>query len=591
MLDIIEYFCFVLELCLAGLGVSSILKLESNSAFLTLSPILTYGLLSWLLSFLVYLNIPITQSAPYAAMLGTLLALAGVFRLKSHWKPILAAFLAAIVPIALFSKGLSVGLHNFYNAPYPDGWSYIAFAQTILDHPISVRSGLGVLYQYAVHLFDTRYANISVLDFIVWQFRLEHASDAWTSMQMLGIWMSWLSLSFLALLFNLSGVWRYLFPFAVSLSGWGLLTARINSFDNQMALPFIWTTLGAVLAPQRALTNYLVAGFSCGFVLVAYPEMGFVTLIITFPILFLDSASSFIKNRHAPLLCEEKLHLPAFLLTATLPGLYKLNRIIGFFLAQFAVSNTARPGGGMFPELTRWKSYAASLFLSPTNPSPLHVLFAVAGIVFGLAALVTFTLRGQKVALRFSPLLILLAASLHYGIGQEYGYAAQKFLLILFPLLILFITLAFQKRAVSNFLSYAFVLFLCIIPIQGTRKFLEDSKDLSRVLSESKALSRIEDLTHGAPFGIYVNDDHETLWAVYFTRTAPVRLLHPTLYLAQPHVLAVLAQGTQYPKESISTFLLDRTSALATANLPRKLLWSDSIYSLYSFSDPSKLRF
>ncbi|HEX5216127.1 MAG TPA: hypothetical protein VFV98_11740 [Vicinamibacterales bacterium] len=472
---------------------------------------------------------------------------------------------AGYFALSLLSADVRRGLTEFVGSPGGDGWSYVAFANYLWEVPKGTAGSLPPLQQYASHLASTRHVSSALLAVIS-----PLANGGGDTQSAVGPLLAALLFVFgaaamaIGRLVGLAG-WRAILVGLLAVwSPWVLDAIQMHNYDNLIALSFapaIVTVLRSDGPPRRLgiLAALLLAG-----AVYAYVELSVISgLALAFTGIRRVIGDRGRGWRSAAIVGG--LVFGVCLAPIALP-------VVSFLSDQVHVVSGAvgvRPGEGYLPELIQLSAWPRAYW---------HLIGQVGALGFGafitvaawmstaaLAAGVLILGRrgGWDVAALFG---VTLAAAVYFAAGQHYAYAAFKFLLIgwwVGAVALVSAVDAVRRRRRVGVLIATLLGTTLVIPVGAMTlmrmRHLQQRLDAPSIAPYRQVLDLIPQMA-GRPVIVDIKDTAASLWAVYFLRQQPIRLVEYRGYLAFPQLAALMDRAAQPPIDQIHLLLTDRQS-------------------------------
>lgn len=540
-------------IALSGLGIGRVLGLGSHPLRLLLAPSVLVAVLALMLVSCVMMGIPLRHAAPYVWAVVGASALYGAWHWGTSWAESgqRRVVLAAVVASALVLGGfLQHGLFTYLGSPNQDGFTYVAFGEYLRQFPRGTEGGLAPLYQYGSHLSATRYVAAASLAVFI-----PPGSQMDTQM-MVGPLLFVATFAFAMGVGYLGCVVRTkganlspsLLVALTVLGGWFPFVLLANNFDNLIVLSFAPTLFGLGLDDRLAgRSKWLVPGLLCAAAIYIYPELS-VLVIAGYYLAGVDRLVTSARKR------QILLWLLVASVTLVLIAPY-LPEAIRFFQNQFALTKTVtgpRPGNGFMPDLLVASRLPAALWGFQHGTS---WVLNYAGLFAG-AVLALLTLLGAWLAMRarmYSVCLFVVGSlvllAMMIGV-KRYDYGAYKILLFSWWGVALLVSLGVARLsrrpeaggAIHPVGVAALVVLGMALLIWGNQQRVWANGFAHKQAGPLReARDRVAAL--GGVANVLVSDPVLNAWMVYQLRDLPIAYPQYNGYLAQAHVLPVMARS------------------------------------------------
>lgn len=572
--------CSISLLCGQGIIRLIGLKIEWSSA-LYLGPILTLVLWTIVLGVGISYGLAVKQLCWVGWLLTAFFMLGGlrkeIFRKWKAEKLLIVA--AAILPMAVMFPHFWHGLKSYLGSPFPDGWSYIAYAQYLWEWPKGMEGGLSPLHQYAAHLSGTRYVASGFLGFFT-----PLTGNPGDTQASSGLFLAWVlfvfsaSCLFFAASRQMKGNWALLYAVLCTFSGWVINLLLTNNYDNALAICLLpaFAGMAVVLNPPYWRWS-MVLGAVTAAALYCYPEMA--VMIIGGAFLFLIHRLAMDRMmKQGSLLLFFSLALSAVLVAPFFADL------INFLRSQVSISLNnpgVRPGEGFFAELlTPWDGIWAFWGFGTGSSAGLVLHRALALALSFLTLLGIYRLFRNREWGLLASISLLLVGAMAMIFHFHYSYGAYKFILLNWwgMSFAVIMGVAFLQSQSKKVLGGIGALFLIIFIVHGVRIASLDKK-VGMSLNPFKEVEKVQYLIDNHPVLAAIDNDLANEWAVYFLRKVPLHLAYYRVYMAQPHVIPYMNRAKAIDPSKVGYILTDRIEFLSFP--PDQAVWSGGPYFLW----------
>jgi hypothetical protein len=423
-------------------------------------------------------------------------------------------------------------------APY--ACSYAAFGQYVWETARGVSSGLSFVDQYASHLSDARFGGSSLMAILS---VIVRPGDPASSMSLFfTICLAAIALSVYCVSQSL-GYSRSVSLLAGAIAigtGWIGDILTLGNIDQLLFIPLLdtWAALMIDSARSESLSNGRVVALALciSAAIYTYPEGFVIGALTVFPII-LYFLYRFYATRQIPRLLTG-LVLLVIVVSPYMP-------IMLHFIAGQIGSSTLqlRPGAGAFPGLLNRVRLLPSVFAlgeeyGAANFSAWNLLVPVVLIAllgYGIYKVSHFR---KLIVLGFSFFVLFCG----YQLYALYDYGFYKVLSINYYLVATFV--AGGVGALASRRVFTWLAGLVLIGAIWVELY-EDGLHRIKLgcVDQLVDFKTIRFVARERPITVNISDPFTQLWAVYFLKDVPIRLVNRASYLGMPHVLPLLARA------------------------------------------------
>jgi hypothetical protein len=446
-----------------------------------------------------------------------------------------------------------------------------------LEHlPRGTEGGLSPLHQYASHMMNVRNASAALLAHLSMLFGVQ-ADELLTLYSLIVLFANACALSaFAGTMFDRT---RPATNFLL-ISGYAMpaLILYFANLDQLLLLPLL--PLIATIAVKSATDGNMVRasvllGILLAAAIYAYVEMAF--LGVTIALSFMALPDERIRASLVRVVIAASIIIPVALLL-TWPA---LSPLIDMLKGQYASAMMAvRPGEGF---LSDWllPAFIRSLMGG--------LLMCVSAVSFAL--IVT---GGWIERRRWTVTLALAAVTtlcLLFSLHEVYLYGTYKILSINFWLLCFFAVVGGERA--MNFSQqiewlgqrgrYNAVPSAILIALIAIVAFNRQGRQQLNGLQQIKYREAVElaDMVGSSPTLVSVRDDLANEWAVFYLSKSPTIVNPYRIYMAQPHVLPVMARAKAVDLASIRYVVTDHDDGIRSSVRGAHLVQDGKTYSLW----------
>ncbi len=540
-------------LTLSGLGFGRLLGLKGHPYRLLLAPTILVSVLAFMLVLSVMAGIPLVLASP---LIWTVIIASAVYGAWSPRELIADKSMTILVLISIFTSALVLagfmwnGIFDYLGSPNQDGFTYVAFGEYLRQFPRGSEGGLAPLYQYGSHLSATRYVAAATLAILIPPGSAMDTQMMVGPLLLLGTYAFSISIAYVACVVKDKGI--VLSPhFSVVLAvlgGWFPFVLLANNFDNLIVLSLAPALFGLGLDDRlMGRARWLLPSVMCAAAIYIYPELG-ILVIVGYYFAGLDRIPTSARNQQIFLWISVAVVTLVFILPY-------VPEAVRFFQSQLALTKTVagpRPGNGFMPDLLVLSRLPAAIwgFQSGTSTA-INSLGLIVGTLLALMMILgCWVAKNNKIyslCMFIGVALLLLAVMI--GI-KRYDYGAYKIMLFAWWAMALAISIGGgwlvsrpESARWAQFLTRASLAVVCLgLMIWGMQQWRWSQGFAytdAKLLREAR--ERMEQI--GGPVSVVVSDPILGSWMVYQLRHLPVA--YPTYggYLAQVHVLPVMARS------------------------------------------------
>lgn len=544
-------------------------------------PAVTVALWTVVLSGAAWLAVPLERIG-YAAWVATAAVgcLGLALRISVAQKVVVAHAGAVVLWIAITGVALCAmptlfvfGFAIFANSTFPDAWSYIAVADYLTLIARGTEGGLSPLHQYASHLSFMRNASSALLAFIAKGIgsRADEAVGPFCFIVLFAYSSALAAFAKTVLKTTNAAL------LIVMIAGFGCpaLVMYFANFDQLLLLPMPPLMAAIALRSSEtetsALGNGAILGLLMAAAILAYIEIAPLAILVGLSFGLQKIGMPWANLRHSIVTTTVACFTAGLLVTPASASLLAVLR------AQYLSStNATRPGDGV---LAAWLLGGEFLQMNWISVALITVLIGT-----GMIAIGVWSERTRwSVVFAFA---VVVGLSLYFGFHEVYLYAVYKIVSVNAWLIGFFavcglstmsgrISVARRSLALS-----AIVVCTAIIAFTVSITCSKFVQNALRQISHREALT-IAATTLNTPILIAVNDNLANEWAVFYLANVPAAVVPYRGYMAQAHLLPVMARAKRVPRDDIRYVVTDHDdiSRLQVSGATR--IWDGTAYTLW----------
>jgi hypothetical protein len=517
-----------------------------------------------------------------------------------HLWSAVAVVAAALIPLLIMPATFRYGLANFGNSTYPDSWSYVAVADTLMTVTRTADGGLPALHQYAAHLGASRnsaYALLAFLSFGLGGIKPDQVVVLFC--------LCLLFANAVALIAFAGTAFGRVGPAMIGLVllaglGWPADIVATGNFDHLLLLPLMPSVAALALIAggdpatrdANLLGASLVIGAFAAAAMYAYPELAFFGFLTAISFFVVPNTTLRLRVRRAILLACIALPVAALLIR---PG---FSDLLIALKGQFGLAtSTNRPGDGFFPGILSRLHVAEAVWALGRE----YLISRWPGVAAAIAVVLAITTATGvwSERRRWSVVLALCAttaAFIHFAYRARYDYAVYKIVSVNFWM-ISFFTIAgwiwLAKRANANRQFQVGVVIapvLALIVITTIRTLVQitrtDFNRNARQQQNFREATKIAAIIGKEPTVLAVHDPLANQWGVFYLTTTPILVAPYRMYMAQLHVIPFMERATPVEPAAIQYIVTDRNDKRRAIVSGARRIWDGEVYSLWNIEQP-----